>query len=162
MVLLLRQSGEIIRGRTSPTRERDNQFTGAKKLDCAGLSRVGHLLWPIQAAGLSLPAPSSASHFAFACSPRESGFYGQTSVPFNRSGSAASSAAALFHQLVGGASAATGSGPTQRPWLNPHASEPFVVKITMCLIVMCPKRYLKFMVAWCPSRSPNPLRRWTE
>src|SRR5260221_7057210 len=103
MVLLFRKSGEIIRGRKSPTRERDDQFTRAKNLRCAGLGRACRPLRTVAASGLSISAASPKSRFAFACSGPEKRLHGQTSPNFNRAGPPTSSAAALFDQRLGGA-----------------------------------------------------------
>ena len=155
MVLLLRQSGEIIRGRKSPTRERDDQFTQAKNLRFADLERDYRSLRTVPASGLSLPPSSSKSRFSFACSRSESGFHGQTSSNFDHPGPPAGWAAALSDQRLGGTRPARGPGAVQIPWLNPEASENCVAKSTICLIVMCSRRCLKFIVGWYPSRSPG-------
>jgi len=95
------------------------------------------------------------SRFSFACSRPESGLHGQTSSNFNHAGPPAGWAAALFDQCLGGARPALGAGAVQIPWLNPEASENCVAKFTLCLIVMCSRRCLKFIVGWCPSRRPG-------
>ena len=159
MVVLLRRSGEIIRGRTSPTRERDDQFTRTKNLRFAGLDRDYCSLRTVAASGLSVSAASSRSHFAFACSRPEKRLHGQTSPNFNRAGATASWAAAFFDQRLGGTGPAMGAGAVQIPWLNPEASENCVAKSTTCQIVMCSRRCLKFIVGWCPGRSPEEANR---
>ena len=155
MVLLVRHSGEIIRGRTGPTRERNDQFTRAKKLRCGGLSRDCRALRAVPPAGLPLPAASPASGFAFAGSGRESRLYRQTSAPINCAGPAASPTTALLHQFLGRASLASRSGPTQMPWLNPGASEACVAKFTIYPTVTSPRKCRRFIAGWYLRRRPE-------
>jgi hypothetical protein len=157
MVLLLRHSGEIIRGRTGPTRERDDPVNRAKNLCSEGCSPDRQSLWNIAAASLSLPAASSASPCSVGDSSREKRLHRQVAPPFNRAGSSASTAPAHFHQRLGRAGPATGAGAIQISWLKTGASQKCVVKSTFCLIVMCAKRCRKFITGWCRSQNLNRL-----
>ena len=159
MVLLLRQCGEIIRRRKSPTCERDDPFAQAKNLRFQGLERDDRALRTVAASGLPVPAASSKSRFALACSGAEKCLHGQTFSNLNRAGSPPSSAAALFDQRLGGAGPALGAGAVQIPWLNPQASENCVAKSITCRIVMCSRRSLKCIVGWCPGRRPQATNR---
>src|SRR6266567_7925881 len=136
MVLLLRHSGEIIRGRTSPTRERDDSVTPARNFRFADLDRNRLALPDLTAAGLPLLAASSASQFTFSCSRAEKGLHRQTGPIFDRSGPPTSSAAARFDQRLGRASSATGAQANPIPWLSPDESLKCIAKFIFCLIVM--------------------------
>ena len=156
MVFLLRHSGEIIRGRTGPTRERDDPITRKRSLQFRGCERDHRSLRTVATAGLSLPAASPTRQFPFDYPPGKMRFHGQTAPPFSRAGSSASSAAAHFDQRLGRASSATGAGAIQIPWLNADARPACVAKSTFCLIVMCSRRCHKFTTGWCPSRNLSP------
>src|SRR5215470_9598514 len=104
MVLRLRHSGEIIRGRTSPTCERDHPVTQAQNLCFAGPGRVDRALWAIPAAGLPVLATSSASRLTFSHSRRQERLHCETAPNLNCASSSASSATASFDQRVGRAS----------------------------------------------------------
>ena|SRR5258708_6323284 len=157
MVLLLRHSDKIIRGRTSPTRECDAQFTPAADLHFRGFGGVGRSLWAIAQTSLPLFTASPTNGFAPAGSRTQGGLYRKACPQFNPEGSAASSAAALFHQSLGGSGLAAGAGAHRRPWLNPGAIENCVAKFTFCRIVMCHKRCLRFIAGWCRNRSREGL-----
>jgi len=156
-VLLLRHSDEIIRGRTSPTRECDAQFTSTADLHFRGFEGVGRSLWAVAQTGLPLFTASPTSGIAAAGSRTKGGLYRKACPQFNPEGSSAGSAAELFHQSLGGWGLAAWAGPHPRPWLNPGASENCVAKITFCRIVMCHKRCLRFTAGWCRSPSREAL-----
>src|SRR5215510_9168432 len=157
MVLLLRHSGEIIRGRTGPTRERDDPVNRARNLCSEGCGRDRQSLCSITATSLPLRAASSAGPCSASYSSREKRLHRQVAPPFNRAGSSASTAAAHFHQRLGRAGPATGAGAIQISWLRTDASHECVVKSTFCLIVMCAKRYHRFITGWCLSQNANRL-----
>src|SRR5713101_3705041 len=159
MVLLLRQCGEIIRRRKSPTRERDDPFAQAKNLRFQGLEPDDRSLRPLAASGVSVSSASAKSCCACACARGEKRLHGQASANFDRAGPPASWAAALFDQRLGGTGPALGAGAVQIPWLNPPASEKCVAKSITCRIVMCSRRCLKWIVGWCPGRSPQATNR---
>ena len=161
MVLLLRHSAEIIRGRTGPTRERDNAVNREKSLRLRSLEGDHQSLWTIAATSLPLSAACSASQCSIGCSRPEKRFYRQAAPPFNRAGSSASTAGAHFHQRLGRTSPATAAGAIQIPWLR-DASQKCAAKSTICLIVMCPKRCYKFINGWCLSQNANQLNRPTN
>ena len=156
MVLLLRHSGEIIRGRTSPTCERDDPVAPARKLRFADLGRDRLALPAIQAAGLPVLTASSASRFTFGCSREEKCFHRQTASLFNRAGAPTRPTAACFDQRLGRASPASGAGAIQISWLNADASRACVAKSTFCLIVTCLRNSRKLITGWCPKQNPSP------
>src|SRR3974390_2819329 len=102
MVVLLRHSDQIIRGRTGPTCEPDAQFTSATDLLFRGLESADRPLWVVPSAGLPLSPAGPAKRFATADPGSQSGFHGQTPAQFNLPSSPTSSAASLFHQPMGG------------------------------------------------------------
>lgn len=156
MVLLLRHSGEIIRGRTSPTREWDDSVTSARDFRFAGLDPNRLALPDLTAAGLPLLAASPASQFTFGCSRAEKGVHRQTASIFDRSGPSASSAAARFDQRLGRASAARGAQANPIPWLSPDASLKCIAKFIFCLIVMPIRGCLRFITGWCLKSNQIP------
>jgi hypothetical protein len=156
MVLLLRHSGKIIGGRTSPTRERDDPVAPARKLRFADLGRDRLALPTIKAAGLPLLAASSASRFTFGCPREEKCFYRQTASLSNRAGTPTSPTAACFDRRLGRASSASGAGAIQISWLNADASRACVAKSTFCLIVTCWRSSRKLITGWCPNQNLGP------
>lgn len=155
MVLSLRHSGEIIGGRASPTCERDDPFTRTKACG-AGLGRDRRSLPTIPPARLSVSASGSTSQLPFSYSRPEKRLHSQAASASNHAGSPASAAAAHFDQRLGRASAATGAGAIQIPWLRADASQECVAKSTFSLIVMCSKNSRKFISGWYPSPDPKP------
>src|SRR6267142_2678286 len=162
MVLLLRHSGEIIRGRTGPTRKRDHPVNREKSLRLRSLERDHQSLWGIATTSLPLSAGGSASQCSIGYSRREKRLYRQAAPPFNRAGSSASTAGAHFHQRLGRTGFATPLGAMQIPWLRADASQECVAKSTICLIVMYSKRCHKFISVWCLSQNANQLNRPTN
>src|ERR1043166_6942749 len=155
MVLQLRHSGEIIGGRTCPTRERDDPVTPATAL-CAGRGGDGRSLPIVPATGIPLPAGCSASQLPFSGSREQKRFYSETATTFNRTGSPASAPAADFDQRLGRTSPATGIRATPTPWLSAGVSSKCAAKSTFYLIVMCPRRCLRFTTGWCQRHQMKP------
>ena len=153
MVLLLGHSDQVIRGRTSPTREPDAQSTGRTVLPDRGSGAAYCSVRSVAQASLSLFASSSASRFTIACSRGQVGLHGETSQELDRSRSQASTRAALFHWFVGGGGTTRKVGPRQRPWLNPNASPNCNAKFIFYRIVMYRKRCPRFIAGL--SRKPN-------
>jgi hypothetical protein len=162
MVLLLRHSAEIIRGRTGPTRERDPAVNPEEGLQLGGLAGDHQSFWIIAATSLPLSATGSAGQCSIGYPRAEKCLHRQVAPAIDRAGSSASAAGAHFHQRLGRASAATGAWAVQNPWLRTDASQKCVAKSTICLIVMCPKRYHKFINGWCPSQNADRLHRSTH
>jgi len=156
MVLLLRHSGEIIRGRTSPTRECDYSVTSARNLRFAGLDRNRLALPYLSPAGLPLLSASPASQFTLGCSRAEKGLHRQTASIFDRSGPSASSAGARFDQQLGRASTASGTQANPIPWLSPDVGLKCIAKFIFCLIVMPTRGCLRFITGWCLKRNQLP------
>ena len=158
MVLLLRHSGEIIGGRTSPTCERDDPVAPTRKFRFADLGPDRLALPAIQAAGLSILAAGSASRFTFGCSREEKCFHRQTARLFNRAGAPTGPPAACFDQRLGRASPASGAGAIQIAWLNANAnaSRACIAKFTSCRIVTCSRSSRKLITGWCPKQNPSP------
>jgi hypothetical protein len=156
MVLLLRHSGEIIGGRTSPTCERNDPVAPARKLRFADLGRGRRALSVIKAAGLPVPAASSASRFTFGCSREEKRFHRQTASLFNRAGAPTSPARARLDQRLGRASLASRAGAIQNSWLNADASPACVAISTLSLIVTCLRSSRKLISGWCPNQNLSP------
>ena len=149
MVLQLRHSGEIIRGRTSQTRECDHSVNSARNLRFADLDRTRLALSCLSPAGLPLLSASPASQFTFGCSRAEKGLHRQTASVFNRSGPSTSSAAARFDQRLGRASTASGTQANPIPWLSPDADLKCIAKFIFCPIVMPTRGCLRFITGWC-------------
>jgi hypothetical protein len=159
MVLLLRHSAEIIRGRTGPTRECDNPVNREKRLRLRGLEGDRQSFWVVATTSLPLSAARSASQCSIGYPGREKRFHRQVAPPVDCAGSSASAAGVHFHQRLGRASPATGAGAIQNPWLRADASQECVAKSTICLIVMCFKRCHKFINGWCLSQNAAQLKR---
>lgn len=152
MVLLLRQSGESIRGPKSPTRERDDSFTRAKNLRWEGLERADRSLWSVASPSLSLSAASPTSRFPLVDSRPQKRFHRQASATVNPGGSAASPATALFDQRLGRKGPAGGIGAAPISWLNRRVSDSGVVKSTIGRIVMDCRKFRRCIDGWCLGR----------
>jgi hypothetical protein len=152
MVLLLRHSDKIIRGRTGPTRERDTQNAPATDLNNRGSRGVGRSLRAIAQASLSLFARGPAGDFAITGSRVQKRFHGQAPPQPDSGGPAARTTPVLFDRSVGGAGIAAGVRALQRPWLNPDVSTNCLAKLIICQIVMCRKKCHKYIAGWCRSR----------
>jgi hypothetical protein len=157
IVLYIRQSDEVIPGRTSPTRECDDQFTPTTDLHFRGPGGAHRSLRLISQASLPLSATSSASGCATPCSRTQSGFHRQASSRVGDKGSEAGSTSTLFDQPVGSTGFAARTGPRSGSWLNPDASDNCFAKFIFCRIVMGRKNCLKFTAGWCRSRNPPAL-----
>ena len=157
MVLFLRHSDQIIRGRTGPTRERDTQNAPAANLNDSGSAEVGRSLQIIAPASLSLCATGQPDIWALAGPRGQSGLHGQAPAPSDSRSSAPRTTAGMCDQSVGPAGIAAGVKARQRPWLIPDASTHCAAKLIMFRIVMCPKKSRKSIAGWCPSPSRGVL-----
>jgi hypothetical protein len=147
-VLLLRRSGQSIRGRTSPTREPNGQPPPARGLCFQGPGLPGRSLGFVPSAGLPLFAASAPDGWAFAHSRRQSGFYGQAAPATNPAGAPTGPPRALGHQWLGGASLATSIGTALRLWPSGAPSESSVARLTIYRIVMPLRKWLKSTDGW--------------
>lgn len=150
MVLLLRQSDQVIRVRTCSACECDSQFTTAESLTSGGSELARRPIRPLAAPSLSIPLPSPTCSRTFAGSRSEGSFYGQVARFLDSTSSPTGSAWRWHHQPMGGGSAATVPQVASRPWLSAKPSAAFVVKTNMFMIVCRRKSCRKFIIGWCP------------
>src|SRR5512136_239851 len=101
-VVFLRHSDQIIRGRTSPTRECNGQF--AKEQDCffGSFKAARPSLRTIPAASLPLFTPSAAVGFARTRARTEGCFHRESGAPTPCASPPPGTPPALSHQPVGG------------------------------------------------------------
>ena len=150
MVLLLRHSDQIIRVRTSSTRECNGQFAQDENLSPSGFAAGRRPLRNLQASSIPLSSGGTNDPGASGSSGSENRFYSEAPALLDPASSPAGRTEASYDQPLGGTSFAALFKLRAKSWVTPEPNAKSVVKTNMSMIVLRPKRCLKSITGSCP------------
>lgn len=152
MVLLLRQSDQVIRLRKSSTCECDGQVAQTKDLSARGLKPTRRRLRHLPASSLSLLATGPSRAPADDGAGSKNRFYSQTFLFAGPTSPPPGPARRRHYQRLGGRGSAAVFAPAPKPWLNGKTSAKSVAKINLCMTACPRKKCRRSITGWSRRR----------